>query len=93
MKEIQPLDELTERADPELLKQLIHWLANKDPIVRRECLDFLKQKITLPTQSIIKVDTEEIWTLWEELESDLSELDEYGGGPDEMEDTFSLCTL
>lgn len=86
MKEIQPLDELTERADPELLKQLIHWLANKDPIVRRECLDFLKQKITLPTQSIIKVDTEEIWTLWEELESDLSELDEYGGGPDEMEE-------
>lgn len=46
MKKIQPLDELTERADPELLKQLIHWLANKDPIVRRECLDFLKQKIT-----------------------------------------------
>lgn len=91
MKEIQPLGELTERADPELLKQLIHWLANKDPIVRRKCLDFLKQKITLPTQSIIKVDTEEIWTLWEELESDLSELDEYGGGPDEMEEHVSEC--
>lgn len=91
MKEIQPLGELTERADLELLKQLIHWLANKDPIVRRECLDFLKQKITLPTQSIIKVDTEEIWTLWEELESDLSELDEYGGGPDEMEEHVSEC--
>lgn len=91
MKEIQPLGELTERADPELLKQLIHWLANKDPIVRRECLDFLKQKITLPTQSIVKVDTEEIWTLWEELEFDLSELDEYGGGSDEMEEHVSEC--
>ena len=45
MKELYPLAEITERADAELLRQLIHSLADKDPIVRRECLDFLRQKL------------------------------------------------
>lgn len=91
MKEIYPLAELTERADAGLLKQLIHLLADKDPAVRRECLNFLKQKITLPTQAIIKVDAEEIWTLWEEVESNLSELDECGNDPEGMEEHLSDC--
>jgi hypothetical protein len=91
MKELYLLVELTERADAELLRQLIHLIADKDPIVRRECLDFLRQKIELPPQSIIKANAEEIWALWEELESDLSELDEYGGGSEEMKEHVSEC--
>lgn len=91
MKELNPLHELTERADVELLKKLVHCLADHDSVIRRECLDFLRQKITLPPQAIIKVHEEEIRTLWEELEPDLSELDEYGGGSEEMEEHVGKC--
>ena len=91
MKELYPLAELTERADTELLKQLVHRLADKDPVVRRECLDFLKQKNALSTQAIIQVDAEEVWALWDELEPDLSELDEYGGGSEDVEEYVGDC--
>lgn len=76
MNEIQSLTELVGQADRELLKQLIHWLADKDSRVNQECLDFLKPKVTHPSQAIIKYYTEEIWSLWNELESDLLDLDE-----------------
>jgi hypothetical protein len=37
MKELYPLAELTERADAELLRQLIYSLADKDPEGRKGC--------------------------------------------------------
>lgn len=80
---------LLEQADPELLKQLIHQLATKDPFIKRECLDFLQQKINLPPHVIPQVATEKMWALWEELVADLSELDEYGGGSDDTVDQVS----
>jgi len=91
MKGLQPLTELIEGADPELLKELVHRLAEKNPLIKRECLTFLKQEVVLPIHSIPRVNAEEIWTLWEELTPDLSDLDEYGGGSEDTEEHVWEC--
>lgn len=78
------LAELVRAAEAAILGQLVERLAGTRPDVRRECLEFLQKHVVLASQA----DTESaaLFALWEELESDLAELDEYGGGDHGTED-------
>lgn len=78
------LTELVRAADATVLGQLVEQLAGTRPDVRRECLEFLQKHVVLASEA----DTESaaLFALWEELESDLAELDEYGGGDHGTED-------
>lgn len=78
------LTELVRAADAAVLGQLVERLTGTRPDVRRECLGFLQKRVVLASQS----DTEAavLFALWEELEPDLAELDEYGGGRHDTED-------
>ena len=48
--------------------------------IRRKCFEFLKGRVTLTPDGDAVSMGEAIMTPWMELEPDLSELDEYGGG-------------
>jgi tetratricopeptide (TPR) repeat protein len=50
------------------------------PEIRRECFEFLKDHVILTPDEESVFGTEAMFALWMELEPDLSELDEYGGG-------------
>ena len=78
------LTQLVRAADAAVLGQLVERLAGTRPDVRRECLEFLQKRVVLASEA----DTESavLFALWEELESDLAELDEYGGGDHGTED-------
>ena len=93
MTELYLLTQLIEQADIGVLKQLIQLLAAKDPVAKQECLDFLRQRAALPSQTVTEVDAEEMWALWDGVESDLSDFDERGGGPKDMEDYVSECLV
>ncbi|MFZ4525026.1 MAG: hypothetical protein ACOYOE_05625 [Chlorobium sp.] len=84
--EQDPLVELLQTAQPELLITLIAELALYRPDVRRECFDYLKKHITLTTAQKSRSEGEIILALWGELYSDLEELDECGGGDYDTED-------
>jgi len=74
------LDQLIKGADPEILGQLIKKLAAARPEVRRECFEFLKDRVSLTPDDASVSAGEAIMAIWMELEPDLSDLDEYGGG-------------
>ena len=72
-------------ADTVVLAQLIKRISATRPDVRRECVEFLQKKVTLSLKDKASADSEIVFELWAELEFDLSELDEYGGGPRDVE--------
>jgi len=79
-KRKDPLDQLIKAADPEILGELINELALARPEIRRKCFEFLKDRVTVTPDEEAVSGGEAIMALWMELEPDLSELDEYGGG-------------
>jgi tetratricopeptide (TPR) repeat protein len=79
-KRKDPLEGLIEAASPEILGKLIKELASDRPEIRRESFEFLKGHVTLAPEEDAVSDSEALFALWWELEPDLSELDEYGGG-------------
>ncbi len=81
-----PLQNLIEAADATVLGQLIQQLAASAPAVRRQCLEFLEQHVAFTAETKASADVEEVFSLWDELEPDLADLDEYGRGPDENEE-------
>ena len=76
-----------------MLGELILALAASQPVVRRECFEFLKQHVDLTPESGAKTDAEAAFALWYELEPDLSKMDELGGADYETEDCVGdiLC--
>ncbi len=80
-----PLDELIRSADASVLGRLIQQLAATGPAMRRECLEFFRRRIPVAAEAQADVEAETIFSLWDELESDLAELDEFGGGEEEIE--------
>jgi len=78
----QGLEELVQRADTEDLRDLIVHLAGAHPELREECCSFLGSR--LPTAE--EAAAQAVFSLWDELESDLEELDARGGGDEEQED-------
>lgn len=79
------LDDLIDVADATVLGQLVKQIVALRPDVRRECVEYLQKKVTLSPKAIADADSEIVFALWAELEFDLSELDEYGGGPHDVE--------
>lgn len=93
-----PLECLLKVAPTQVLRRLIKTLVSRqpDPLaswrdrlsrrqIRRECVEFLKQHVTLDATQHGEVETDALFALWDELEPDLKELDTYGGGPEETE--------
>ncbi|MFZ2052899.1 MAG: hypothetical protein WAU81_01760 [Candidatus Aminicenantales bacterium] len=80
---------LIRSADEKTLRRLILHLSNADILIRRRCLDFLLRSLRLPDDEASAAEAESALALWEELEGDLAELDEYGGADDETTDHVS----
>jgi len=91
-----PLTDILQKADSDILRRLVQNLAAARPDVRRECFDFLKAKVALPAAAEAEAEAQAIFALWDEIEPDLSELDEYGGGDYDLQDRvgqrlYDLC--
>jgi len=80
------LAELLKVASSRVLTDLILQLAADRPDVRRECFDFLKMHASLSKALEKRSEGEILLALWSELEPDLTELDDYGGGDYATED-------
>lgn len=74
------LTELLSLATPEAISNLILQLAAGSPEVRRECFEFLKSNTKITKKMKTRSEGEIILALWDELDSDLWELNDYGGG-------------
>ena len=85
-KAAQPLEQLIDAADPAVLSELIQQLAASGPSVRRQCLEFLQKHVNVTASTKAGADVEAVYSIWEELEPDLVDLNEYGGGSDEIVD-------
>ena len=81
-----PLHELVGLADAATLGRLVCLLAAARPDVRRECFEFLREHAPLSSQAHATATAEAVLALWDELEPDLAELDEYGGADLDLAD-------
>jgi hypothetical protein len=81
-----PLVRLVSLAGGDILRGLILELAGGEPEVRRKCFEYLKKHVALPEDEQGEAEGEALLALRMELEADLSELDEYGGGDRRTED-------
>jgi hypothetical protein len=79
-KKNDALTDLLAITPSKVLIDLILHLTAKSPDTRRICLDFLKTHVSLADELEKRSEGEVIFALWDELEPDLSDLDEYGGG-------------
>lgn len=79
-KQNDPLATLLETAPKTKLVDLLVRVAGARPDVRRECLDYLNRHTALSPSRKKLSEGEKLLTLWDELASDLDELDSYGGG-------------
>lgn len=79
-KRKDPLETLVAAADSEILGKLVNRLALARPKIRRECFEYLKEHVMLTPDEEAVSGGEAMFALWMELEPDLSELNEYGGG-------------
>lgn len=75
-----PLRQLLEAADSKTLVELVEDLAVMRPEVRRECFEYLKAHVKLSPNQRETSKGEVVFALWGELEPELEELDDYGGG-------------
>ncbi len=80
------LKQLLASASTKVLTDLILMLSNEYPEVRRECFEFLKSSSSVTKKLAKRSEGEIILALWSELESDLAELDSYGGGDYGLQD-------
>jgi hypothetical protein len=80
------LTRLVSAAEKDVLAGLILALAKHEPEVRRRCFEYLKKHVPVSVNEQGEAEGEALMALWMELEPDLSELDEYGGGDRHTED-------
>jgi hypothetical protein len=85
-----PLISMLNAASRDDLVKLLKELAESDLKIRRMCIDGLKEKVTVSSSVHNSAESSAALTLWYEIEPELSELDEYGGGDyniiDDVED-------
>jgi hypothetical protein len=96
VKRVDPLDKLLASASADALRSLVKQLTTgggnweeggRSPSdIRRECLEYLKKKVLAGLPGKETSDSESLWDLWGELEPDLAELDNYGGGEYSLQD-------
>ncbi len=84
-----PLRQVLEVTDKKILVDLVEDLVMMHPDVRRECFDYLKAHVKLSPSQQKTSEGEAIFALWGELEPDLEELDDYGGGDYSLVDHVS----
>jgi len=75
-----PLINMLNAATKNDLIELVKELIGNDISIRRVCIDNLKGKVTVSSSIHDSAESSAALTLWYELELELSELDEYGGG-------------
>ena len=80
--DLERLQELVRLADAEDLQELVLHLAGMHPGVREECCSFLGSRMPTAGEAAARA----VFSLWDELEPDLEELDTRGGGDEEQED-------
>lgn len=73
------LERLLGAADAETLRRLVRNLVTK-PEIRRACLEFLRKEVRTEAAPIADTDGEIVCAMWDELQPELDELDQYGGG-------------
>lgn len=83
------LTDLLAGVQQEILVDLIVSLAQNRPDVRSACFDYLKKHADLTPEQKTRSEGEIVMALWAELSPDLEELDGYGGGPEEMENSVA----
>lgn len=79
-----PLKAAIAAASPHVLGDLVRHQADSSPALRRQCLEFLRERVPLSADAAADNEGETIHLLWMELESGLADLDTYRGGPDEV---------
>ncbi len=91
----QPLVALLNSAEKEDLAKLILELAASDNSIKRRCLNALKNRVDIDNDLKRTAESSAALSLWYEVEFELSELDEYGGGDygQEQEVGDKLCDL
>lgn len=75
-----PLISMLHAATKDDLIGLVKELIGNDLSVRRICIDHLKRTVTVSSSIQTSAESSAALTLWYEIEPELSELDEYGGG-------------
>jgi hypothetical protein len=75
-----PLVRLVLAAERDVLAGLILELAGREAEARRKCFEYLKKHVALPPDESREAEGEALMALWMELEPDLSDMNEYGGG-------------
>ncbi len=75
-----PLISMLNAASKKDLIKLLKKLTEDDLSLRRICIDNLKGKVTVSSSVHNSAESSAALTLWYEIEPELSELDEYGGG-------------
>ncbi len=83
------LADLLDTARREDLISLVIALTKTRPDARRECLDYLEKHVALDPEDEEDIEGESAFTIWDDLEFDLSELDQYGGGDRDLVDRVS----
>jgi hypothetical protein len=83
------LADLLSAASQGVLVDLVLQLANARPDVRGECLEYLKEHVRPSAEQRQTAAGEAVLALWWEVEHDLDELDQYGGGDYEVQDSVS----
>jgi len=79
------IHKLLQHMEKAALKELIVDLAEQDNATRRIIIEYLKEHVKIP-ENARQAPEEDIQDIWDGLEPDLSELDEYGGGDYDTED-------
>jgi hypothetical protein len=80
------LGRLIRAADAPVLAGLVRQLAGLSPEVQRTCFEYLGKHVTMSSDLLEDAAAGAVFALWSEIEPDLAELDDYGGGDDETQD-------
>ena len=75
-----PLISMLSAATKDDLIELIKELSGNNLSIRRMCIDHLKGIVSVGSSIYNSAESSAALTLWYEIEPELSELDEYGGG-------------
>jgi len=68
-----------------MLAELVRQLAAISPETERTCFEYLRRHVAQTPDAKAEAAAGIVFTLWSEIDPDLAELDEYGGGDYEMQ--------
>ena len=91
-----PVANMLNAATKNDLIELVKKFTGSDLSIRRMCIDYLKGRVTVSSSIHDSAGSSAALTLWYEIEPELSELDEYGGGDYSTEEAvgaglYELC--